>query len=176
MVSGQLSQYSISLKTVCAGPRSRYKQIQPDSPSQLWKPLLKQPDDKKSDLSPHLSLNCSSCCKPQTHLDEALSCLVPITERSFLDSSPNERISIRCFGWCSANMFSCTVWCGPGSEKAAGKPRQYDFPLRVLPRSETAPSRGTVSRLHSGQRGGHGRRKKRDEVARRLSNRPRGGR
>lgn len=39
-------------------------------------------------------------------------------------------------------MFSCTVWCGPGSEKAAGKPRQYDFPLSVLPRSEAAPSRG----------------------------------
>lgn len=39
-------------------------------------------------------------------------------------------------------MFSCTTRCGPSSEKAAGKPRQHDFPLRVLPRSEAAPSRG----------------------------------
>lgn len=30
----------------------------------------------------------------------------------------------------------------PSSEKAAGKPRQYDFPSRVLPRSKAAPSKG----------------------------------
>lgn len=42
------------------GYRAGISRFQPDSPSQLWEPLLKHTDGKESNLYAHLSLNCFS--------------------------------------------------------------------------------------------------------------------
>lgn len=47
-------------KSLCRAMGAGVGRFQPDSPSQLWEPLLKETDGKESNLCTHLSLNCYS--------------------------------------------------------------------------------------------------------------------
>lgn len=47
-------------KSVCRPVGAGRSRFQPDSPSQLWEPLLKETDGKESNLCAHLALNYSS--------------------------------------------------------------------------------------------------------------------
>lgn len=78
---------------------------QPDSPSQLSEPLMKQRDGKESNLYAHLSLNGSFL------LHISLKCIWtrPSLKSIFPNLFPKIKKSVCSFGWCLANMFSCSV-------------------------------------------------------------------